>query len=290
MAQMQVFVSHSSKDKAFCDRLVGALRGAGADVWYDEHNLGAGVLRREIMKQLAERPIVIVILSKAALTSDWVQDECEWAYNLLKREPNRMILPVVAATYELRDFNALLYLESMKRVEAPGHQPFALAEAVERTLRLLELTPAGQRPAPVAPPQPAESASDLLAKGKALMAQDKYAEAIPFFERATQLDPRNFDAWANLGQAYDEVKRYQEALAACDRALALNDKSAAAWNNKGNALNALKRYAEALPCVERALKIGENANRWQRKADALRGLGRTAEAEEAERRAKALGG
>ena len=87
------------------DQFVGALRGAGADVWYDEHNLGAGVLRREINAQLAARPVVIVILSKAALTSQWVQDECEWAYNLYRRKPKRLILPVVAAAYGPDDFD-----------------------------------------------------------------------------------------------------------------------------------------------------------------------------------------
>ena len=35
--QLRIFVSHSSMDKAICDQLVTALRGAGADVWYDEH-------------------------------------------------------------------------------------------------------------------------------------------------------------------------------------------------------------------------------------------------------------
>jgi hypothetical protein len=170
MAQMRVFVSHSSKDKMFCDRLVGALRGAGADVWYDEHNLGAGVLRHEIAQQLAARPVVIVIVSKAALTSQWVRDECEWAYNLYRRKPERLILPVVAAPYDLDDFDNLLFLESFRRVEAPGNQPLPFVEAVERTLRLLQLTPAGQRPAPAAP-QARESLDDLLAKGTALLAQ-----------------------------------------------------------------------------------------------------------------------
>jgi hypothetical protein len=44
MAQMHVFVSHSHEDDAFCRGVVAALRGAGADVWYDEHNLGSGQL------------------------------------------------------------------------------------------------------------------------------------------------------------------------------------------------------------------------------------------------------
>ncbi len=199
MAQMQVFLSHSSKDKGFADQLVAALRGAGADVWYDEHNLGAGVLRREINAQLAARPVVIILVSKAALTSQWVQDECEWAYNLYRRKPERLILPVVAAAYDPDDFDQMLFLESLKRVEAPHNQPFPAAEAIARTLRLLELTPAGQRPAPVAAPQPSESVDDLLTKGRALQAQRKLAEALPFFERAAKLDPNNFERLVQRG-------------------------------------------------------------------------------------------
>jgi predicted esterase len=35
--QMKIFLSHNHKDVAYCHALVAALRGAGADVWYDEH-------------------------------------------------------------------------------------------------------------------------------------------------------------------------------------------------------------------------------------------------------------
>src|SRR5690349_20392450 len=100
MAQMRIFLSHSSQDKPFAGALVHALRGAGADVWYDEQNLGPGILRREIMRELSSRPVFVVVVSRAALQSDWVQDECEWAYNLAKREPNRLMLPVVAGSYD----------------------------------------------------------------------------------------------------------------------------------------------------------------------------------------------
>jgi hypothetical protein len=53
--QLKVFVSHSGLDKAICDQVVGALRDAGADVWYDEHNLGAGQLLEEILREKACR-------------------------------------------------------------------------------------------------------------------------------------------------------------------------------------------------------------------------------------------
>ena len=91
-----------------------------------------------------------------------------------------------------------LFLHDFKRVEAPGFAPYPVAEAAHRLLRALALTPAGEAPAPVAP-QPTEDVDDLLTRGKALMAQKQYAEALPLFERATQLAPGSFDAWANLG-------------------------------------------------------------------------------------------
>ncbi len=325
MAQLKVFVSHSSNDKATCDTFVTVLRRAGADVWYDEHNLGAGQLLDEIQREVQARPIFIVLLSKGAFGSTWVRRETTWAFNLYNREPNRLILPVTIGVIEPSDFNnTWLFLEDFKRVEAPGYKPYALAEATERTQRLLELTPAGQRPAPATPPQPSESLDDLLAKGKALLAQNKYAEAIPFFERATQRDPASFDAWANLGYLYSEVARWQESLTACDRALALDEKQAwvsnnkgyalnglnrydealvareralaldpnyaAVWGNKGNALYGLNHYPEAVAAYDRAIAIEPTALRWNNKARALRELGRTAEAEAAEARAKALGG
>src|SRR5215472_18762614 len=72
MSQLRVFLSHSSQDKAAADQFASAFRQAGADVWYDEESLGAGHLRRTIMKELGDRPIFVVLLSPVALASSWV--------------------------------------------------------------------------------------------------------------------------------------------------------------------------------------------------------------------------
>jgi tetratricopeptide (TPR) repeat protein len=278
VSQLRVFVSHASQDKPFTDTLVHSLRRAGADVWYDEHNLGAGHLVNDIQRELATRPAFVVVLSKAAFASEWVSLETGWAWNLYRREPQRILLPVVAHTIEPSDFNAMLFLEDFKRVDGPGNQAYPQAEAIERTLRLLGLTPPGQAVTPAAP-QPSESADDLIARGKALAAQKQYAEAVPLFERATQLAPGDFDAWFQLGYSQAELGRWQEALVAYDRALTITPSSAASWTNKGNALYSLKRYAEALAAYERALAIDDTlAIRWTGKGSALNGLKRYDEA------------
>ncbi len=139
MTQARIFVSHSSRDKAFADAFVQALSLAGVDVWYDEQNLGAGHLRRIIMRELASRPVFVVILSKAALTSRWVLDECDWAYDLQQDDPSRTLLPVVAEQIEHADFQQALFLRGFRRVEAGDLRPLSIPEAIAQTLHLLQL-------------------------------------------------------------------------------------------------------------------------------------------------------
>lgn len=287
-AQLRVFVSHASEDSAFCQAMVDALVGAGADVWYDERNLGSGVLRREIMRELSARPVFLVVLSKAAFASGWVQDECEWAYNLYRRKPERLILPVVGAPYDPDDFDTLLYIESMKRIEASGNQPYPTDEAVRHLMRALALTSAGETPVSTAP-QPTESVDDLLTRGRALAAQKKFAEALPLFERAAQLAPDSIDAWVNLCYILGELKRWQDALTACNRALALDDEEAWIWGIKGLVLRKQGHTDEAIAAYDRALVIdANNADVWNNKGYALFTSQRYDEAMAAADRALAL--
>jgi hypothetical protein len=74
MSAMRIFVSHSHDDAAICRDLVTALRAAGGDVWYDEHNLGSGQLMDVVMRELDSRPVFLVILTKAAFASRWVRN------------------------------------------------------------------------------------------------------------------------------------------------------------------------------------------------------------------------
>lgn len=144
MSQMRIFLSHSSADNDFADALAKALRDAGADVWYDGSHLGIGRLLRDISKQVASRPIFLVTLSKAAFSSDWVKEECEWAWNLLKRDSNRKIVPIVVQPIDRSDWNEMLWLEGFHRVEGPNSAPRPRTEAIEYTLHLLGLASSGE--------------------------------------------------------------------------------------------------------------------------------------------------
>ena len=64
MAQMKVFVSHSREDKAFCGTLVVGLTRAGADVWYDEQNMGPGRSCDAIRWSCGSGPSSYVVLAR----------------------------------------------------------------------------------------------------------------------------------------------------------------------------------------------------------------------------------
>lgn len=190
MDQLQIFVSHSSRDKSFTDALVNSLRDAGADVWYDEHNLGTGQLLEEIQRELRARPIFIAILSVSSFTSSWVTRECTWAFQLYDREPSRTILPIVATPIRRAAFDGMLFLESFKRIAAPGDLPYPRAEAIDRTLSLLGLSSRLER-------QQADvmDVSGLITEGHSLIMRELAAQALLVLDQSIELSPANADAW-----------------------------------------------------------------------------------------------
>lgn len=266
MSQMSIFLSHASQDKAFADVLVRALRGAGADVWYGEHNLETGQLPDAVTRELQARPVFIVLLSKHAFASAWVRDECWWACNLHTSEPKRIILPVVAAPIEHGDFNAMLYLKDFMRVERLGNQPYSRAEAIEQTMQLLglvhgsgavRLTPLQQiddsTPEAGEIPDLPDDIDELIECALEAYADGEDAELLVYeFEMATQEAPESVEAWAALGDLYFELQRWDDALAAYDRACILDPEFESAWYGKANALRALGREAEAQEAERRA--------------------------------------
>ena len=145
----RILVSHSHQDNAWCAAFVAGLRARGADVWYDEQNLGFGVLRDEIERQMRARPIFIVVLSPHSVASGWVQREVDAAIYLLDAERrlarkhqdggdnSRVVLPVLA-----EDCDVPLLWNSFRRVTGPDGAPLTPGEAVDRVAQALNITPA----------------------------------------------------------------------------------------------------------------------------------------------------
>lgn len=71
-----VFLSHSSKDKAFARRLGNDLRQYGAKVWIDEAEINIGdSLIEKISQGLSKTDYIVVLLSQLSCSSEWVKRE-----------------------------------------------------------------------------------------------------------------------------------------------------------------------------------------------------------------------
>jgi tetratricopeptide (TPR) repeat protein len=286
--QARIFVSHSHVDQLFAAELVHALRFASADVWYDEHNLGHGLLLSEITRELQARSVFIVLLSKDACASSWVRDECTWAYDLYRREPARIILPVTVRPVEHSDFSSLLFIEGFKRIEAAGHQPYPPEDAIRQTLRALALVQSSEVQGTLQV-HGHENVAELLTFGKALGARRQYGDAISCFIRVTDLDPANADAWAHLGYVYDKIENWSRAASAYQRALKFDEHQGWIWFNLASVELNQGNYAEALVALSRVIDLDpRDADAWVRKGDALTLMGRDRDAAAAYARARVL--
>ncbi|MFM9958061.1 MAG: toll/interleukin-1 receptor domain-containing protein [Phycisphaerales bacterium] len=100
-AAPEVFLSHSSKDRAIARRVRGLLERHGVRVWYSEHTVtGAADWHREIGKALARCNWFVLLLSKSAAKSVWVNREYVYALNSPRYKDR--IVPVVVAAYDER--------------------------------------------------------------------------------------------------------------------------------------------------------------------------------------------
>jgi tetratricopeptide (TPR) repeat protein len=296
MERLRIFVSHGPSDQAFCEALAGHLRAAGADVWYDQQQLEPGASREPLRDPLGDRllnamahemyarQVFIVILSPSALDFPHVQQAIRWAGELHRRDPKRLLLSVIAQPIDLAIYNRPEWtaLQEFTRVEASAGLPLPPDDAIRLVLTLLSLTPPPAQPAPT----PTYS---LLAQARALVAQERYDEALPLVQRATQQSGTKYDAWLLLGAILGSIGRYEESLAASERAIQLKPDRHWAWYNKGLAYNYLKQFDTALVALDRALALDDAyAPSWCERCNAQYHLGRHAEAAEAGARALAL--
>ena len=76
----EVFLSHSSADRAFTAKLAGVLREHGVPVWYSDTNiLGAQQWHDEIGVALRRCDWLVVVLTPDAVKSTWVKRELLFA-------------------------------------------------------------------------------------------------------------------------------------------------------------------------------------------------------------------
>jgi hypothetical protein len=87
------FISYSSKNQDFADRLYADLQNNGVRCWLATEDLKIGDPFRDVIDQAIRlRDKLLLILSKPALQSEWVKDEVEAAFEEERKKRGRQIL------------------------------------------------------------------------------------------------------------------------------------------------------------------------------------------------------
>lgn len=194
----RVFVSDNHQDNAYCREFVAALRQklvSDEAVWYDEHNMGWGQIRREIERELAQRQHFIAILSPVAVDSDWVNDEIDAAVELRRRGSMQTIQFVIALQCEMP-----LLLSNYKRVIAPDGLPYPAQEAARRALAVIQPTPPEY--ASAIPQASLEQANQLIRKIAEQQSQAPKPISIPSDRFPPRLADLGFTAHSDKGIEY----------------------------------------------------------------------------------------
>ena len=89
------FISYSAKDQVFADRLHADLQNKGVWCWFAPHNLPIGAKTWDAIDEAIRlRDKLPLILSKASIASEWVEDEVNKAYAEERSRKEVILFPI----------------------------------------------------------------------------------------------------------------------------------------------------------------------------------------------------
>jgi hypothetical protein len=89
------FISYSSKDQRFAERLYGDLQKHGIRCWFAPEDLRIGErLRTGIDESIRRCDKLLLVLSKDSISSDWVEKEVETAMERERSQRQTVLFPI----------------------------------------------------------------------------------------------------------------------------------------------------------------------------------------------------
>ena len=89
------FISHSTQDQAFVQRLYRDLQAGGVRCWYAPHHMRIGArILDSLFSEIRTREKLLLVLSKHSVTSEWVRDEVEKAFAEERDRKDTVVFPV----------------------------------------------------------------------------------------------------------------------------------------------------------------------------------------------------
>lgn len=95
------FISYSTNDQEFADRLYSDLQAKDVRCWFAPHHIKSGKkIHDQIDEALRVYDKLLLIISESSMKSEWVGTELAKARRLELKEKRQMLFPIGLATYE----------------------------------------------------------------------------------------------------------------------------------------------------------------------------------------------
>ena len=91
--------------------------------------------------------------------------------------------------------------------------------------------------------------------GITLVSEERYEEAIKYYDKILEIDPEDQKALLNKGSVLKDLERYEEAIKYYDKILEINPNNVKALANKGITFAYLQEYEDALIMIDKALLL-----------------------------------
>lgn len=100
-----------------------------------------------------------------------------------------------------------------------------------------------------------KNVKEWYAIGIALISENRYEEAIKYYDKILEINPNDEKALLNKGSVLIELDRIEEAIKHYERIIEINPNNVKALASKGIALAHLQEYNDALVMIDRALLL-----------------------------------
>jgi tetratricopeptide (TPR) repeat protein len=130
---------------------------------------------------------------------------------------------------------------------------YALKESEDEALQKVEAEPT--------PTKASKTSSKKIKEGQAVILTDSdraFQNAAKAYEKITKKDPKNADAFFNLGRAYNKIQMDRESEKALRQAVKLNAEDSEYQTELGAILIKLAQYDEAVKILKKAQELDEN--------------------------------
>lgn len=88
----------------------------------------------------------------------------------------------------------------------------------------------------------------------------QFSEAIICLKKATELYPKFFEAWFNLGLAFKSIEDFDNAIFAYKKAIEIEPENVTAYYNLANVYESKNETLKAIECYENAYKYNKDEN------------------------------